>query len=101
MVWAEGVEDLDELLARGVLVPAAVAPHDIEQALDRPLGIALRVAGKRQIEARLVVVCVAGDALGELRDPAGRRFSLGGRSEERRVGKECVSTCRSRWSPYH
>src|SRR3546814_11960954 len=27
------------------------------------------------------------------------RFLL--RSEERRVGKECVSTCRSRWSPYH
>src|SRR3546814_15248345 len=26
---------------------------------------------------------------------------LGLRSEERRVGKECVSTCRSRWSPYH
>src|SRR3546814_384721 len=26
---------------------------------------------------------------------------LVGRSEERRVGKECVSTCRSRWSPYH
>src|SRR3546814_20916241 len=30
-------------------------------------------------------------------------FGLGRilRSEERRVGKECVSTCRSRWSPYH
>src|SRR3546814_16332089 len=27
--------------------------------------------------------------------------SAGTRSEERRVGKECVSTCRSRWSPYH
>src|SRR3546814_2654618 len=27
--------------------------------------------------------------------------SYGKRSEERRVGKECVSTCRSRWSPYH
>src|SRR3546814_5282858 len=26
---------------------------------------------------------------------------MGQRSEERRVGKECVSTCRSRWSPYH
>src|SRR3546814_10647572 len=26
---------------------------------------------------------------------------LAGRSEERRVGKECVRTCRSRWSPYH
>src|SRR3546814_13123763 len=27
--------------------------------------------------------------------------SMSFRSEERRVGKECVSTCRSRWSPYH
>src|SRR3546814_19528363 len=33
-----------------------------------------------------------GDALAE-RDAA--------RSDERRVGNECVSTCRSRWSPYH
>ena len=24
-----------------------------------------------------------------------------GRSEERRVGKECLRLCRSRWSPYH
>src|SRR3546814_4046030 len=29
------------------------------------------------------------------------RRPLPDRSEERRVGKECVSTCRSRWSPYH
>src|SRR3546814_16115141 len=28
-------------------------------------------------------------------------FTAQQRSEERRVGKECVSTCRSRWSPYH
>src|SRR3546814_3311177 len=28
-------------------------------------------------------------------------ISVCDRSEERRVGKECVSTCRSRWSPYH
>src|SRR3546814_15821172 len=27
--------------------------------------------------------------------------AFNGRSEERRVGKECVSTCRSWWSPYH
>src|SRR3546814_17277476 len=32
---------------------------------------------------------------------AGAREARPGRSEERRVGKECVSTCRSRWSPYH
>src|SRR3546814_2417621 len=34
-----------------------------------------------------------------LRCSGGQR--RGPRSEERRVGKECVSTCRSRWSPYH
>src|SRR3546814_15261417 len=37
-------------------------------------------------------------------DPHRTAIGLGGahhRSEERRVGKECVSTCRSRWSPYH
>ena len=28
-------------------------------------------------------------------------FELSGGSEERRVGKECTSWCRSRWSPYH
>src|SRR3546814_19907037 len=30
-----------------------------------------------------------------------RTVIINPRSEERRVGKECVSTCRSRWSPYH
>src|SRR3546814_13274213 len=32
---------------------------------------------------------------------AGGALSDVARSEERRVGKECVSTCRSRWWPYH
>src|SRR3546814_20063328 len=42
-----------------------------------------------------------------LRSPARERIVIScklkpkGRSEERRVGKECVSTCRSRWAPYH
>src|SRR3546814_17494292 len=38
------------------------------------------------------------------RPPAGHSPPLARRprrSEERRVGKECVSTCRSTWSPYH
>src|SRR3546814_18552584 len=34
-------------------------------------------------------------------DRAGCRAGKVKRSEERRVGKECVSPCRSRWSPYH
>src|SRR3546814_18770481 len=33
--------------------------------------------------------------------PALPREVVGLRSAERRVGQECVSTCRSRWSPYH
>src|SRR3546814_16993202 len=31
----------------------------------------------------------------------GRAMAVQTRSEERRVGKECVSKCRSRWAPYH
>src|SRR3546814_15377792 len=40
---------------------------------------------------------------GPTNDPRFSRFPLSNdpRTEERRVGKECVSTCRSRWSPYH
>src|SRR3546814_14015484 len=40
----------------------------------------------------LPVVCI---------DARHAHAALSVRSEERRVGKECVSTCRSRWSPYH
>src|SRR3546814_1384754 len=47
-----------------------------------------------------------GNALGDpseigagLRRAVAARPTAAGRSEERRVGKECVSTCRSRWSP--
>src|SRR3546814_16922895 len=37
----------------------------------------------------------------EVEAPARVGFDAAVRSEERRVGKECVSTCRSRWSPAH
>src|SRR3546814_11854953 len=42
------------------------------------------------------------DKRGSVAAPAATRGTLfsADRSEERRVGKECVSTCRSRWSPY-
>ena len=36
-----------------------------------------------------------------LQSPFGYTLRMVRRSEERRVGKECVTTCRSRWSPYH
>src|SRR3546814_13981443 len=47
--------------------------------------------GRRPTRGLAALSAVRGDRPG--------RFHL--RSEERRVGKECVSTCRSRWSPYH
>src|SRR3546814_11111101 len=60
------------------------------------------IGGERQ---GLAVILEQHDALlGDLpRDPRVRRHvhRRRGRSEERRVGKECVSTCRSRWSPDH
>src|SRR3546814_8248223 len=40
-------------------------------------------------------------AMNDLLARLGTAISAQQRSEERRVGKECVSTCRSRWSPYH
>src|SRR3546814_19409620 len=42
------------------------------------------------------------DLIEQTRPRAVREEAVGAtRSEERRAGKECVSTCRSRWSPYH
>src|SRR3546814_4363751 len=48
-----------------------------------------------------VDVPVVGNRQGERETGMGVPLALTPRSEERRVGKECVSTCRSRWSPSH
>src|SRR3546814_12996670 len=58
------------------------------QAADLTLGLPTPLPLHRQ-ERRLHPACCTW------------RTMRGRRSEERRVGKECVSTCRSRWSPYH
>src|SRR3546814_15976144 len=48
------------------------------------------------------VVKIATDITRQVRQEREARHRLAdSRSEERRVGKECVSTCRSRWSPYN
>src|SRR3546814_6115817 len=59
------------------------------------------VAEAREKPSDSRVICTVGlfQDIGRLRlDRIDLRVQ---RSEERRVGKECVSTCRSRWSPYH
>ena len=46
--------------------------------------------------------CVVYDRNAETVDALIKDGAVGARrSEERRVGKECTATCRSRWSPYH
>src|SRR3546814_2144622 len=73
--------------------------------------------GRAAIEAALAQAGITGDEVSEVilgqvltagqgQNPARQASMAAGvpkevRSEERRVGKECVSTCRSRWSPYH
>src|SRR3546814_2764520 len=65
---------------------------------------ALPISAKRLVNTALEHVNPAETGLDQ---PLGRRTDGDPgaadqhRSEERRVGKECVSTCRSRWSPYH
>ena len=46
-------------------------------------------------------VGIVGTAVAAAGAPAGAIGSTQIRSEERRVGKECIPPCRSRWSPYH
>src|SRR3546814_4590621 len=66
----------------------------------------MQVKGKRVLilmdtSASMLDETVVGVIRRRNMDIATQRASPKWRSEERRVGKECVSTCRSRWSPYH
>src|SRR5688572_25006489 len=58
-----GFEELHELLARAVVVPLAVAPHDRDQVVDRFRALALAVERDREVEARLVVERIGVDLL--------------------------------------
>src|SRR3546814_19848303 len=81
--------------------------HRISNALSRTVGKSRRHARARAAFRR-ELLAVAQHRPG-IAPPIGlhdRRQAFIGRkivlrSEERRVGKECVSTCRSRWSPYN
>src|SRR3546814_8457566 len=96
----KAMEDLaDEL--RG----AGHKPYVIPGGGSTPIGALGYVACAQELLTQSFEQSVRMDhvvhATGSAGTQAGLVVGLRGRSEERRVGKECVSTCRSRWSPYH
>src|SRR3546814_16825445 len=101
-------------------MPVAVDDETLEDALDVVAGFAEGDAldPVDRIDSRVTRIAVMLDPVSRAAWPGvvgGQRQDVGaaeltqqlleirlaepGRSEERRVGKECVSTCRSRWSP--
>jgi site-specific recombinase XerD len=60
---------------------------------------AANATGNERLNAVLQTICSMGIRVSELRFITVEAVEA--RSEERRVGKECFSLCRSRWSPYH
>src|SRR3546814_20463446 len=75
-----------------------------EGTIDRfgPNGLAAVIAGGSRVAGRLQSGYVYTYAFVMLIGlTAAVTWAIAGRSEERRVGKECVSTCSYRWWPYH
>src|SRR3546814_13271894 len=73
--------------------------HAEVRTYDRPAVGECRI-GERDLQRRCEQVALArGESRLVARLPG--TTPAVSRSEERRVGKECVSTCRARWSPYH
>ena len=80
--------------AAGALAASALFPSVLRAAGEKTVDVGVSSAAGPTERARKAVALVGGM----------KAFVSRGdvvRSEERRVGKECVTTCRSRWSPYH
>src|SRR3546814_11229634 len=92
--WSSDVCSSDLLLAVPVVLGRKTEKEKFAGGLYTTTCEAFISANGRAIQA------ATSHALGDVRLPLTilLRFT---RSEERRVGKECVSPCRSRWSPYH
>src|SRR3546814_20708035 len=94
--WSSDVcsSDLD-LVA---LAPAAIAHVDRHAGRAADADLRGRRARRGQVEARIAEAEAEGvKRIGRIEEIAAPGA---GRSEGRRVGKECVRTCRSRWAPY-
>src|SRR3546814_19677632 len=88
------VRSLESVGGQAACGEAGLAPERIAAATAAALANAPDDGDLEAVQAALFTRYLT-DRMPEF-DPGGQF-----RSEERRVGKECVSTCRSRWSPYH
>src|SRR3546814_15417746 len=86
---------------RGPVPP--IASHRIRGSRldDGTIMLERRVIGLCDDEPEGKDLAVKIEVDGEVRCFCKAKYEEAERSEERRVGKECVSTCRSRWSPFH
>src|SRR3546814_15012948 len=102
---------VDLLLDKGVDLRFAFAPEHgfrgqiergekVSNVVDEKTGLPiLSLYGKNEKAASAVASVDV--MIFDLQDVGARFYTYITRSDERRVGEECVSTCRSRWSPYH
>ena len=97
-------------------MPATLSSHDVARLMAEPSPdmrvelagkLASDLSGKRLTAAEValaqdIVRILAKDVEVKVRAALSRGLRHASlRSEERRVGKECLRLCRSRWSPYH
>src|SRR3546814_7674434 len=104
--WSSDVCSSDLMCARFPAIQWGVTAGNASQITDGAAALLLvseRAAKRLGLRPRARFVgfdVIADDPLMMLTAPIpATRSVLAKRSEERRVGKECVSTCRSRWSP--
>src|SRR3546814_20467068 len=88
--------------ATGAIVLRERTPSDFDGGPSRtPESLCKSFNNKHAGKPALVAPSRAGHLCGHVKGIPLLAHRVAWRSEERRVGKECVSTCRSRWSPYH
>src|SRR3546814_18344636 len=78
----------------------AAAPFEFAFG-ENSLALHRTTSGRRAAIVRRLGLSLDVDTPDDLDAAIAAGFSMPNRSEERRGGKECVRTCRSRWSPYH